>query len=73
MKTLTSRVCIVSISDKWDDVPPKKESNYNVSLEGQKGKAEEELPGKNTELSFQPRHSCHRTCSGVSRERVASK
>jgi hypothetical protein len=37
MKTLTSRVCFVSISDKWDDVPPKKESNYNVSLEGQKG------------------------------------
>ncbi len=50
MKTLTSRVCIVSISDKWGNVPPKKESNYNVSLEGQKGNAAEELRGKNIEL-----------------------
>lgn len=34
MKTLTSGVCVVRICDKSDCVSPKRESNYNVGLEG---------------------------------------
>jgi len=49
-------------------VPPEKESNYNVDPGGQKGKAEEKLPGENTEPSSHPEHSCHRTCSRLTRE-----
>ena len=63
VKTLTPGVGIVIASDKWDDLPLKRESSYDVSLEGGKGKVEEELPVRNTELSFRPRHSCHIICS----------